>query len=297
MQPYLLLCLSILFASANNLLLHRFGNRALDSPGGVLLFNAAVSGIWVIILGGTAIVSGGLRFDAGSVCWGILYGVVTAAFLFFKMQAMATGPVSLTAFIGCASLLISTGFGVFVLGEGAGVLQTVGVAILMIALFLVVSPKNDHGEKSWKLWCSGFFTCSAAVGIIFKLHQRSGSASKINEMMFAAALTSVLLFTVMSFAVSEKHRPKPIPVTAVGYLIACGIAGCVYNRLNIFLAGQLPSVVFYPTFNGSVILISTLCGLIFFKEKLKARQAVGIAAGAAALMLASGTIDNLLKTI
>ena len=47
MQPYLLLCLSILFASANNLLLHKFGNRGLDSPGGVLLFNAAVSGIWV----------------------------------------------------------------------------------------------------------------------------------------------------------------------------------------------------------------------------------------------------------
>ena len=284
MQPYLLLCLSILFASANNLLLHKFGNRGLDSPGGVLLFNAAVSGIWVILLGGTSMISGGLRSDTGSVCWGMLYGVVTAAFLFFKMQAMATGPVSLTAFIGCASLLISTGFGVFVLGEGASVLQTVGVAILMIALFLVVSPKNDHAKKSWKLWCAGFFTCSAAVGIIFK-------------MMFAAALTSELLFTAMSFAVSEKHRPKPIPGSAVGYLVACGIAGCVYNRLNIFLAGQLPSVVFYPTFNGSVILISTLCGLIFFKEKLKAQQAIGIAAGAAALMLASGTIDNLLKTI
>lgn len=147
MQPYLLLCLSILFASANNLLLHKFGNRGLDSPGGVLLFNAAVSGIWVILLGGTSMISGGLRSDTGSVCWGMLYGVVTAAFLFFKMQAMATGPVSLTAFIGCASLLISTGFGVFVLGEGASVLQTVGVAILMIALFLVVSPKNDHAKN------------------------------------------------------------------------------------------------------------------------------------------------------
>ena len=93
---------------------------------------------------GTSMISGGLRSDTGSVCWGMLYGVVTAAFLFFKMQAMATGPVSLTAFIGCASLLISNGFGVFVLGEGASVLQTVGVAILMIALFLVVSPKYDH---------------------------------------------------------------------------------------------------------------------------------------------------------
>ena len=211
MQSYLLLCLSILFASANNLLLHKFGNRGLDSPGGVLLFNAAVSGIWVILLGETSMISGGLRSDTGSVCWGMLYGVVTAAFLFIKMQAMATGPVSLTAFIGCASLLISTGFGVFVLGEGASVLQTVGVAILMIALFLIVSPKNDHAKKSWKLWCAGFFTCSAAVGIIFKLHQRSGSASKINEMMFATALTSALLFTAMSFAVSEKHRPKRLP--------------------------------------------------------------------------------------
>lgn len=292
-----MLCLSILFAAANNLLLHKFGNRGLDGTGGVLLFNAAISGVWVVLLGGAAMISGGLRFDAGSVGWGILYGVVTAAFLFFKMQAMATGPVSLTAFIGCASLLISTGFGVFVLGEGASVLQTVGVALLMLSLFLVVSPKNDQARKSWKLWCAGFFACSAAVGIIFKLHQRSASATKINEMMLAASLTSALLFTVMSFAVSEKHRPKPIPRAAGGYLIACGIAGCVYNRLNIFLAGQLPSVVFYPTFNGSVILISTLCGLLFFKEKLKAQQAVGIIAGAAALMLASGTIDNLLKTI
>ncbi len=296
MQIYLLLCLSILFAASNNLLLHKFGNRGLDGLPGVLLFNAAISGVWILILGGLAAVTGGLGFDAGSVGWGILYGCVTAAFLLFKMQAMASGPVSLTSFIGCASLLISTGFGVFVLGEGASGLQTVGVIILMIALFLVVSPKNDQAGKTWKLWCAGFFICSAAVGIIFKLHQRSVSAAKISEMMLVAAATSAILFAAMAFAAS-KGRVKPLGKPVLPYLFACGIVSCAYNWLNIFLSGQLPSIVFYPTFNGSVILLSTLCGLFFFKEKLKTPQIIGIVAGAAALMLASGTFDNILTKI
>ena len=295
MQLYLLLCLSILFAASNNLLLHKFGNRGLSGLSGVLLFNAAVSGVWILILGGSAFALGGISFDLQSILWGILYGSVTAGFLLFKMQAMATGPVSLTSFIGCASLLISTGFGVFVLGEGASVLQAIGVVLLMIALFLVVSPKNDQAKPDWKVWCAGFFICSAAVGIIFKLHQRSSAAGKISEMMLVASLTSALIFLSAAFILAEKHRPKPIPCSALPYLIGCGIVGCVYNRLNIFLAGQLPSVVFYPTFNGSVILLSTLCGLFFFKEKLKKSQVIGIIVGAVALMLASGTIDNIMK--
>lgn len=295
MQLCLLLCLSILFAAANNLLLHKFGNRGLSGLSGVLLFNAAISGVWIVVLGLTAAFTGGLSFDLRSVLWGMLYGGVTAAFLLFKMQAMATGPVSLTAFIGYASLLISTGFGVFVLGEGAGLLQLIGVILLMIALFLVVSPKSDQAGRRWRLWCAGFFVCSAAVGIIFKLHQRSPSAGRISEMMLAAAVTSALIFTAAAFILAENHRPALLPKSAMLYVIGCGIVGCAYNRLNIFLAGQLPSVVFYPTFNGSVILLSTLGGLLFFRERLKAAQVSGIIIGAAALMLVSGTIDQLLK--
>lgn len=294
MQGYFLLAGSIVLAAANNLLLHRFGNRGLDGRGGVLLFNAAVSGVWCVVLTGTAMASGGLHFDFASVGWGVLYGSVTAAFLLFKMQAMASGPVSLTAFIGCASLLISTGFGVFVLGEGASALQTAGVGALMIALFLVVSPKNDGAAKGWKLWCAGFFLCSAAVGIIFKLHQRSSAAPRIAEMMLIAAASSTVLFTLAALA-ADKGSLRALPRKALLYAAACGVVGCAYNRLNIYLAGVLPSVVFYPTFNGAVILLSTLSGLIFFGERLKKQQISGILLGAAALMLASGAVDHILK--
>lgn len=293
MQLYLLLALSIIFAASNNLLLHKFENRGLDGLSGVLFFNAMISVVWVLLLGITSVMTGGLRIDLSSAGWGVLYGSVTAGFLLCKMQAMASGPVSLTSFIGCASLLISTGFGVFLLHEGASALQTVGVALLMLALFLVVSPKNDRAKKSWKLWCGAFFVCSAAVGIIFKLHQRSEAAENINGMMFCAAITSAVILILLS-ALTAKGRklPKPLPKSALPYLLGCGLVSCLYNRLNIFLAGSLPSVVFYPLFNGSVILISTLCGVFLFRERLKLSQTVGIIIGAAALMLASGSADK-----
>ena len=232
------------------------------------------------------------QFSGAVLAFGAVYGAILCLFLHFKMQAMASGPVSLTSFIGCASLLISTGFGVFVLGESASGMQAAGVALLMIALFLIVSPKSDQATRTWKLWCAGFFVCSAAVGIIFKLHQRSASAAKISEMMLAAALTSAVIFVAVAFAVSGKRRPSALPAGAWPYILGSGLFGCVYNRLNIFLAGQLPSVVFYPTFNGAVILLSTLCGLFFFRERLKARQAIGMLAGIAALLLASGAVDS-----
>ncbi|MGN1128957.1 MAG: hypothetical protein ACI4T6_08400, partial [Candidatus Flemingiibacterium sp.] len=233
MQLYLLLALSILFAASNNLLLHKFANRGLDGLSGVLFFNAMISVVWIALLGITAAMTGGLRLDLQSVGWGALYGSVTAAFLLCKMQAMALGPVSLTSFIGCASLLISTGFGVIVLHEGASVMQTIGVVLLMLALYLVVSPKNDQAQKSWKLWCGAFFVCSASVGIIFKLHQRSSAAENISGMMFSAAITSAVILALLS-ALTAKGRklPKPMPGSVLPYLLGCGLVSCLYNRLN-----------------------------------------------------------------
>ena len=298
MQLYLLLALSILFAASNNLLLHKFANRGLDGLSGVLFFNAMISAVWIVLLGITAAMTGGLRLDLQSVGWGALYGSVTAAFLLCKMQAMALGPVSLTSFIGCASLLISTGFGVIVLHEGASVMQTIGVVLLMLALYLVVSPKNDQAQKSWKLWCGAFFVCSASVGIIFKLHQRSSAAENINGMMFSAAITSAVILALLSALTAKgKKLPKPMPGSVLPYLLGCGLVSCLYNRLNIFLAGSLPSVVFYPLFNGSVILLSTLAGVWLFREYLKKAQTAGIIIGAAALMLASGSADKLFLLI
>ncbi len=165
----LLLFLSICFAASNNLLLHKFSNRGLETRGDILLFNAMTSAVWIVVISLLAAFGGGFEFTGASIFWGICYGVVIALFLLCKMQAMAKGPVSLTAFIGCSSLLVSTAFGVFVLREGMSAKQGIGVVLLLIGLFLVASPKVEQAQRGCKLWCAAFLVCGAATGIIFKL--------------------------------------------------------------------------------------------------------------------------------
>ena len=68
---------------------------------------------------------------------------------------------------------------------------------------------------------------------------------------------------------------------------ACGVAGCVYNRLNIYLSGAMANAVFFPLFNGGNIILSSLAGRIFFREKLSGLQIAGIVCGMFAVILVS----------
>lgn len=114
MQIYLLLILSIILATMNNLLLHGYNNRKLRGLGDVLLFNSLVSCIWIIIM---LSLNGFLSISGETIIWGLLYGSTTALFLLCKMQALASGPASITSFAGCASLLVSTAVGIIAFHE------------------------------------------------------------------------------------------------------------------------------------------------------------------------------------
>lgn len=294
MNITILLTISILFAVVNNLLFHGFKNKGLRGMGDILLFNALLSGVWIIIL---SVMNKGNAISAVSWAWGGLYGVVTAAFLLCKMQAMATGPVSITSFTGCSSLLLSTAFGVIFFKEVVSPIQVCGVVILIFALFLTLAnPSKGTSDKtmskSWYIWCFLFFVCSGATGIIFKLHQSSSARNEVNQMMLAASVVSAAVFLITSLLVqykTDKTLPK-IKAPAPIFVLLCGIVSCGYNRLNISLSGMLPSIVFFPVFNGSVILFASLAAAIIFREKITKRQIIGIAVGTIALIMTAGVI-------
>lgn len=292
----MLLSISILFAVVNNLLLHGINNKWFRGMGDTLFFNALVSVVWLVIL---LAMNAGMKISAQSWLWGIGYGSIMSAFLLCKMQAMATGPVSVTSFIGCSSLLISTAFGVMYFHEKVSIIQITGVIFLIFALFLTVfkpsknQAEQEKSEKSWFLWCFLFFICSGITGIVFKLHQSSQARDEVNRMMLAAAITSIVLFLVLSLIVQrKKDKTLPrIPAPAYIFVIACGIVSCGYNRLNISLSGLIPSIVFFPVFNGSVIFLASLFAAILFREKITKRQMTGIIIGIAALLMASGVFN------
>ena len=280
-----------MLASANNLLLHALPQNRRTSP---FLFNLCNSAVWAVLFFFPAAAEDVTLSD---VLWGMCYGAVLALFFLCKTQAMMLGPVSVTTFIGCTSLLLSTAFGVLYFRETVSAGQIVGIVLLMTGLFLSVFQKEEptssaaaKPNKAWGVWCFGFFLSGGATGIVFKLHQNSARRENIDSMMLCAAVTAVGLLGLLHLLTRKRtSAPRGLPSKKTVLLaVLCGVVSCGYNRLNVMLSGELPSMVFFPAFNGSVILLASLLASAFFGERLRPAQKAGLFIGICALLFIAG---------
>lgn len=285
-MEYLLLAISILFALSNNILLHKHGGKEERSQ--TFLMNALISCIWLVVL---LVLNKGLPNRSQTVVmFGLLYGLIQSAFLFFKMQAMATGPVALTTLIGNCSMIITTLLGAILWQEKITFLQGLGMALLALALLLCMS--KSAGEKlslKWILYCVGFFTSTGLVGIVFKAFSKTG-VSEVEDMMMIAASVMVICNLVFSKCVSGPKGTAGLSKRDYLYVVLCGVVSFGYNRINIYLTGVMDSIIFFPTFNGLVIILSLLFGFLLFREKITLKQAVGFGVGGLAILLTGNII-------
>ena len=285
-MDYLLLIASVFLAIANSAILHHFGSHGLKNTGDILWFNAATSLVWVLVV---LCVGGGFACPSNATWfWGCSYGVVTAAFFLSKMQALARGDISTTVMIGCCSLVLPTVFGSIFWHESIAPIQWIGLVLLLAALIMSVDRKNaGEPRPGWKRCCALFFVVSGLSGLIFKAHQNSSGKTEAAEFLLIASVVAATLLGALAIFVNRAQgAPKPkIPRAALKYALICGTCSCAYSWLNVRLTGALPSVVFFPVFNGGVILGSSLAGCFCFRERLTRRQIIGLVSGLFSLIL------------
>ena len=85
--------------------------------------------------------------------------------------------------------------------------------------------------------------------------------------------------------IKNKRNDQKQNVWFYVFAVLCGLLSYFYNRSNMFLAGELDAVIFFPAFNGGVVLLSTILSLCFFKEKLAVKQILGIVFGVVAICI------------
>lgn len=287
---YVLMMVSIFLSVSSSCLLRAFSNRALSkNTGDTFLFNAVLSIGWTLILGIWQLFS----FEdvsAEAYFFGIIYGIIMSAFLFTKMCALSKGPVSLTTLIGSCAFVIATWFGVIYAHEPTiNTIQHIGMSMLVISLILCINPKKS-GERltiKWFLYAFSFFIAGGFLGIVNKMFGKSTASSQVNAMMLTASLVTAILFTVASFIINF-ITGKPLPKIHKGswiYIILCAITSCLYQRLNVMLAKEILSVIFFPVSNGSMVILSTIMGKVVFKEKMLPIQIIGIFVGIFAIVI------------
>ena len=294
-MEYLLMSVAIIFSALNSILLHKFRNRTFQTPGDAFFFNGGISVVWIIILGIWFVLSPNSKISLESILYGVVYGVILALFLYFKSESMASGPVSLSTLIGSCAFFIATCFGVLYAKESVNIFQIIGMGLILVSLVMCVNPKKSVEKLTpkWFINCFVFFVAGGLVGIIYKLFGKSDVSDQVNTMILTAAIVSAVLFFLLGYFVNyiSKENPPTVHKDALIYILLSGIAGCIYIRLNIPLANLIPSAVFFPISNGSMVVLTTLAGNIIFKEKLNSVQKAGILVGIIAIIInGSGSI-------
>ena len=276
---FVLLAISVATASLYSIVLHKVNFK---ENGSVFLFNLMSSAVWCICL---FIANGcNLHLDGNVLLWGFVYGITQALFILSKATAMNEGAVSLTTLIGNCSLIISVFSCLAFWAEPITFADIFGLAVLMLGIFFTTYKKtNFRPSKKWIIYTLLFLIFGAAVGLVFKAFSKSGS-EHAGDMMIVASAVMFISYSVICISNGDFHKKLP-PLKQkhsktffITALIA-GILSCVYNRLNIYLSGEIIGAVFFSCFNGGVVVLSTVLSVVLLREKLSVMQFVGIALG------------------
>ena len=271
-----------------------FCKKRVKTDADLYLFNAvsaAASVVCFVILG---VFQGALQTPSSyTLGMGVLFGVATAFCAILAMKALETGPLSYTNVIVFCSMVIPSLSGLVLYGEPVSVSQYAGVGLMLLSFVFAVDKKSGGAAASlkWFLLCIGAFLCNGAVGVMQKVHQNSAFRNEASVFLITAFAVYALVSLGMFFF-CRLRKKQPLAVVGKGnngrfalYAAVTGLGAAVCNAVNLYLAGAMPAVFFYPVFNGAAMLLTGVIGLVFFKEKLTKRQWIGLAAGAAAILL------------
>jgi drug/metabolite transporter (DMT)-like permease len=295
MESIPVLVLFVITMAANltgNMVRNYYSKSVSSTMAGYHLFNAATS----LVCGVTLMLLSGGNFSMSPFTLGlaVLFGAVTATQQVATSAALNIGPCSYTSVIISMSTVITALSGALFFGESLRINQLIGIAMMLGCLALSVRQDDEEKKKTvrWFACCLIGCVCSAGVGLMQKIHQGSDFRGELTMFLIIAFVCS-FVFSSVSLALEKKRGGGNVVLfdkqaglmILLALFIAGGVGVALNNQINLYLSGVVASAVFFPIVNGGGLILITAASVVLFREKLTARQWLGLALGIVATLL------------
>ena len=226
-------------------------------------------------------------FEWGSLLCGISCGVMYAVSKTVILKGYERTSVAFMTLCHSAGMIIPCVLGHFFWLEKLSALSLVGIFLAIISIVLLKGGKGEkkQADLAGAICGAVIFLTSAGVMITQKLmgiYFYGQSVSSYNICSFFSA------FLILCFFVKPKQMPKKddkdkrlVCLYALGSAISLSVIGFVMTSL----AGAIPSVILFPLFNGSGIILVCLGSAVLFRERFTLPKAVGMLLGIIGLCL------------
>ena len=220
------------------------------------------------------------------------FAFFTVAFQLFYMEALSIGNVSLTVMTVNLSMVIPVLVSYFYYDEELSVYRIIGI-ILTIVTIICVNDVNsgDKINKRWLIFTILASLSNGAIGVTQKIFNTSIYAVEreafiSSSYVFAFCLTLVIYFILrLSDKKREEGKATKFNPKIFIYIALVGGILALFQWLNNYALTIIDGTFFFPVYSGGSIILSSLVGVMIFKDKLTKKQLFGIILGVVAIVL------------
>ena len=211
----------------------------------------------------------------GAIVLGLLF---VSIFFVMALTAQRNG-VSVVSVAGKMSVVVPILFGVYLYNESLGVFKVVGILIALIAVYLAsVKEDEDKHEKAGLLLPIILFIGSGTIDTTLKYVQKMYVAQNDVEVFSGSLFGFAAFFGLIILIVKTIKKPEAFGVKNVIAGVVLGIPN-YYSIVFLIKALQtkgFESSTLFTINNVSIVIVSTLVGLLLFKEKFSVKNKIGI---------------------
>ena len=227
----------------------------------------------------------GLKFNPSvlTVVLGMSNAIALYFYNYFIVSCSQTGPYSILMVFSIAGGIIVPCVGsMFLYNELINLRQLFSIIIIFVAVYLI-SQKAENKQSEKKISGKFIFLCSmlglfnGIYGLLLNIQQNTTGANEKEEMIIITFFTAAIisLFTLIPKAKSTLGSVMKQSGASAVYLFCCGVVSALAINLMVYIIPYVNITVLYTIDNSGVMLLSVLCSVIFFKEKLSLKNIIG----------------------
>lgn len=206
--------------------------------------------------------------------------------------------VALTTTAARASLILPVLLSWILLSQPAP--SWLAVALILLSMVMIVLPVGTEsgrpeGHRLSALVLIAVFVAFGLSDFTLKLAQHSvekasgGDGILMSRQLDALTCVIFLMATLAGLAaciVTGSFRRHKIGWRSLLAGLALGVINIVCTWCSLKALAVLATGTFYPLYNIGIVIVATLIGVLFFRERLKALQIAGLVLAIAAIALA-----------
>ena len=268
-----------------------FCDKHISASGGrrtQFLYNTLKFLIGALILFPFFLTDGGERFGLGALLTGAACGVFYAVSKTVILTGYARTSVAFMPLCHSAGMLVPCLIGHFFWNETLGALAFVGILLTILSAVFLKGGVGKTGRKDAVGVLCGLavFLTSGGVMVAQKLMGLYFVGESVAAYNLYSFLLAFLLLSPLALAGKKKEeKEKVFRKSTLLCALGSAVSLCVISLVMTSLAGAVPSVILFPIFNGSGIILVSLGSVLVFKEKLSRKNLVGLFLGVLGLCL------------